>query len=226
MNNLIRKPFKYQQFNVVYWLIGINLLVFLFTSIFGSSFNIILEINNEKVSVPISRALAMIPLTVRHGWIWSFVTYMFMHGGFAHIFFNMFGLFMFGVHVERQMGSLEFLLYYMMTGILAGIFSFFVFFLTGNFFVALVGASGAIFAVQLAYAVLFPTTVINIWGLIPIRAPLMVLGFTVLSLFFVVTGGGGNVAHLTHLAGFGFGWIYFLIRFGVDPWRRLTGRNP
>jgi len=224
--NIIRQPFKYQQFNVVYWLIGINLLIFILATVFGSRMNVYLQIENQKYILTISDALAMIPLAVTKGWVWSFVTYMFMHGSFAHIFFNMFGLFMFGVHVERQMGSLEFLLFYMLTGILAGIFSFIVYFLTGNYAVALVGASGALYAVQLAYAVIFPTSVINIWGLIPIRAPLMVLGFTLLSLFFVFTGGGGNVAHLTHLAGFGFGWIYFLIRFGIDPWRRLIGRNP
>jgi membrane associated rhomboid family serine protease len=53
----------------------------------------------------------------------------------------------------------------------------------------------------------------------------MVLGFTALSLFFMITGGGGNVAHLTHLAGFGFGWFYFMVRYGINPWQRLTGRR-
>jgi len=225
MNNIIRKPLKYQQFNVVYWLIGINILVFILAEVFGSKINVYLEIEKQKYILTLSESMAMIPLAVMRGWVWSFVTYMFMHGNFTHIFFNMFGLFMFGVHVERQMGSLEFLLYYLLTGIMAGIFSFVVYFFTGNLIIALVGASGALFAVQLAYAVIFPTSIINVWGIIPIRAPLLVLGFTVLSLFFVISGRGGNVAHLTHLAGFGFGWLYFLIRFGVDPWRRLIGRN-
>ena len=86
------------------------------------------------------------------------------------------------------------------------------------------GASGALFAVELAYAVFFPNSIIYIWGIIPLRAPVMVLGFTALELFFSLTGGRGNVAHLTHLAGFGFGWLYFLVRFGINPWRRLKGR--
>jgi len=162
---------------------------------------------------------------------------MFMHGGISHLFFNMLGLFIFGVHVERQMGSKEFLLYYFLTGALAGVFSFFVYYITGPSFeelaryppayrygIALIGASGALYAVQLAYAVFFPNSVIYIWGIIPLRAPIMVLAFTVLSLFFIITGGGGNVAHITHLAGFAFGWVYFLIRFGVNPLRRLLGR--
>jgi len=169
--------------------------------------------------------MSMIPvLVIRDGWIWTFVTYMFMHGNLGHVLFNMLGLFIFGMHVERQMGSKEFLLFYLVTGTLAGIFSFIVYFFTRNFLAALMGASGALFAVQLAYAVFFPNSIIYIWGILPIRAPVMVLGFTVLSIFYVITGRGGNVAHLTHLAGYIFGWFYFLIRFGINPWQRLSGR--
>jgi membrane associated rhomboid family serine protease len=163
-------------------------------------------------------------LVIEEKWIWTFVTYMFMHADFGHVFFNMFGLFIFGLQVERQMGSKEFLLYYFVTGTLAGVASFIVYYLTGNLRVALVGASGALFAVELAYAVFFPTSIIYIWGILPLRAPVMVLGFTALELIFSLTGGRGNVAHLTHLAGFAFGWLYFIIRFGVSPWRRLMGR--
>jgi membrane associated rhomboid family serine protease len=123
------------------------------------------------------------------------------------------------------MGSREFLLYYILTGTLAGIFSFVFYCLTGKYVIALVGASGALFAVQLAFAVFFPSSIIYIWGIIPLRAPVMVLGFTALELFFSLTGGRGNVAHLTHLAGFVFGWLYFVIRFGISPWRQLTGRH-
>jgi len=177
----------------------------------------------DKISMSLSNALAMIPIAVLQGWVWSFVTYMFMHGSFTHILFNMLGLFIFGVHVERQMGSREFLLYYLLTGALAGVFSFGVYLFTAPG-IPLVGASGALFAVELAYAVFFPDSIIYIWGILPLRAPVMVLGFTALELIFSITGQNSNVAHLTHLAGFGIGWLYFLIRFGVNPWRRLIGR--
>ena len=221
--NILRQPFRYSNYNVVFWLIGINILVYAAAMFLGRNIEVFLQIGNRRYILSIADALAMIPIAVLQGWVWSFATYMFMHGNFQHILFNMLGLFIFGIHVERQMGSKEFLLYYFTTGILAGIFSFVVYFLSGNLFAALVGASGALYAVQIAYAVFFPNSVIYIWGILPLRAPVMVLGFTILSLFFIITGTGGNVAHLTHLAGFGFGWLYFLIRFGVDPWRRLTG---
>jgi membrane associated rhomboid family serine protease len=212
--NIIRRPFRYQTFGAVFWLIGINALIYAAGAFFG-----------RGAWIYLAERLSMIPhQIIQEKWVWTFVTYMFMHENFRHIFFNMLGLLIFGIHVERQMGSKEFLLYYFVTGTLAGVFSFAAYSYTHNYWVALMGASGALFAVELAYAVLFPDSIIYIWGILPIRAPVMVLGFTALELFFSLSGGRGNTAHLTHLAGFGFGWIYFLLRFGVNPWRRLIRR--
>jgi membrane associated rhomboid family serine protease len=89
----------------------------------------------------------------------------------------------------------------------------------------LLGASGAIFAVQLAYAAFFPDSILYIWGILPLRAPVMVMIFTGIELFSMVLGVSNGVAHLTHLAGFGFGWIYFLARFRANPLRMMTGRR-
>jgi membrane associated rhomboid family serine protease len=193
----------------VYWLIGINILIFAAMHFLRLDW--------------LTYYLAMIPGLVLQGWVWTFVTYMFVHGGVSHILFNMLALFIFGVPVEREMGSKEFLLFYFVTGTLAGVFSFGVYYLSGSSNVILVGASGAIFAVELAYAVFFPHSIIYIWGLIPVRAPILVLGFTALALFSSIFGLNRGVAHLTHLAGFGFAWLYLLIRFGINPWRRLRG---
>jgi membrane associated rhomboid family serine protease len=209
--NFLRRPFSYRSDGVVFWLIGANILVFLAERLFG-----------QRLLVPF---LAMIPALVQEGWVWTFITYMFFHDGFSHIFFNMFALFIFGTQVERQMGSREFLLFYLLTGALAGVFSFVFYVLSGDGKIALMGASGAVFAVQLAYAVFFPDSIIYIWGILPLRAPVMVLGFTALEVFFMISGRGGNVARFTHLAGFGFAWLYFLLRFGMNPWKRLTGRS-
>jgi len=194
----------------VFILIGINLVVYL-AEIFLRG-------------LPVIPILSMNPvLVLLRGWVWQFFTYMFVHDprSFTHIAFNMFALFIFGRQVEHQMGSREFLLYYLLTGFLAGIFSFLIYLFTGNVYIRLMGASGAVFAVQLAYAAFFPRSIIYIWGILPIRAPIMVLGFTGLELVFMITGAGGNVAHATHLAGFGFGWLYFLARLGISPWRAM-----
>jgi membrane associated rhomboid family serine protease len=209
--SIIRQPFRYEHSGVVYWLIGINFLVYV--AIYFLGFR------------NLAYYLSMIPgLVIRRGWVWTFITYMFVHGGFTHILFNMLALFIFGAPVERQMGSREFLLFYFVTGTLAGVFSFIVYFLTGSPGVVLMGASGAIFAVELAYATFFPDSIIYLWGILPLRAPVMVLGFTALELASSVFGIRRGVAHFTHLAGFGFAWLYFLIRFGIDPWKRLRGR--
>jgi len=226
--SVIRQPFRYENYGAVYWLIGINVLIFVAMYYLGFS--------------QLMDYLSMIPGLVIQGWIWTFVTYMFVHGGFSHILFNMLALFIFGMHVERQMGSREFLLFYFITGALAGIFSFAVYYFTGLsnlnslhaagltevtlnnlrvMHIRLMGASGAIFAVELAYAIFFPTSIIYIWGILPLRAPVLVLGFTALELVSSIFGLNQGVAHLTHLAGFGFGWLYFVIRFGINPWRRL-----
>jgi membrane associated rhomboid family serine protease len=208
MNN-IRQPFKYRYDNAVLFIIGINILVFIVQQMFPRD----------------TAYLALNVVLIRNGWVWQFLTYMFAHGGISHLVFNMLALFIFGNQVERHMGSKEFLLYYLSTGVLAGVFSFLVYLFTGSYWVYLLGASGALFAVQLAYATFFPDAVVYIWGILPLKAPVMVLGFTALELVSSFVGFRSGVAHLTHLAGFGFGWVYFLVRFGINPWRYLTGRR-
>ena len=233
MNSLIRKQFRYSYNGAVFWIIGINVAIFAAINLLGGELLFFLY-----------KVMPMRPFRItQDGWIWTFITYMFMHGDFWHILFNMLALFIFGTHVERQMGSKEFVLYYLVTGALAGVFSFVVYYFisinSGNtwevlsrlpalhpyrYGIALIGASGALFAVELAYAVFFPDSVIYIWGILPLRAPIMVLGFVALEMFFTFTGGRGNTAHVTHLAGFLFGWIYFLARYGINPLRRLFRR--
>ena len=227
--NIIKQPFRYRNDGVVYWLIGINILIFVLMYYFGFRSRL-------------TYLLSMIPALVMEGWVWTFVTYMFVHGSISHILFNMLALLIFGIPVERYMGSREFLLFYFVTGALAGVFSFGVYYLTSLhhlnslhaagltevsldnlrlMHIRLLGASGAIFAVELAYAVFYPDSIIYLWGILPLRAPVMVLGFTAIEMVSSIFRPNSGVAHLTHLAGFGFAWLYFLIRFGINPWRRL-----
>jgi membrane associated rhomboid family serine protease len=202
--NSLQRSFRYSFNNAVLFLIGANVLVF------GLQW-----ISRDVVTY----YLALNPVAALSGWVWQFVTYMFTHGSISHILFNMLALFIFGTQVEHSIGTKEFLFYYFITGILAGVFSFLVYLFTGATHVFLMGASGAIFAVQLAYAALFPRSIVYLWGILPLKAPVMVLGFTALEVFFSITGFQSGVAHLTHLAGFGFGWLYFIIRFGRNPWK-------
>ncbi len=134
---------------------------------------------------------------------WTIITYMFAHASFMHIFFNMFGLWIFGPRVEMRMGGKRFLGLYFFSGIVAALAQSVV-----APRVALVGASGAIYGVTLAFAHYWPREPIYLWGVLKMEAWTLVILFAVLSLFEGITGTGGNVAHFAHLGGFAGGWLY------------------
>ncbi len=133
---------------------------------------------------------------------WTFITYMFVHAGLWHLFFNMLALFFFGPPVEEQLGPREFIKYYAISGIVGGAVLAFFFAPNG----LLVGASGAVYAVMLAFAVFWPNMPIYIWGIFPVKAKWLVLAFGIMSL--MMMRGGGNVAHWAHLGGLGVGLVY------------------
>ena len=114
---ILRRPFRYSYTQAVFYLIGINILVYLGQRLFRVI---------GPYNISLTDYLAMRPILILRGWVWQFVTYMIAHNprGFSHIIFNMLGLLIFGIQVERRMGSKEFILYYIVTGTLAGVISF------------------------------------------------------------------------------------------------------
>ena len=152
---------------------------------------------------------------------WQLVTYMFLHGGFGHFFFNMFTLLMFAPNLENIWGTKKFLLFYFVTGIGAGLFHNLVIFLrilanpavaTSLAVIPTVGASGAIYGVLLGFAMLFPDAQMRFlfFPFVPVKAKWMVVGFAILELLTGVSGGDG-IAHFAHLGGMLFSWL--LIRY-------------
>jgi membrane associated rhomboid family serine protease len=197
-----KRPLVYRYFNATLTLIIINVGLFLISILFPRT----------------TAYLALTPyLVVRERAVWQLVTYMFVHGGTWHILFNMLALFIFGTPLERRLGSSEFLLYYFITGVGAGLATLIVNWYTGLAIIPVVGASGAIYGLLLAYATLYPDARLFIFGILPLRAPIAVLLFAGLALFSQLTGTRNGVAHLTHLAGLVFGYLYFLIRMGINP---------
>jgi membrane associated rhomboid family serine protease len=136
---------------------------------------------------------------------WTIVTYMFVHGSLTHILFNMIALYFFGPRVEQRIGSERFFSLYMISGITGGLLSF-VFAPAAP----IIGASGAIFGVMLAYARFWPRDRIYIWGVLPIEARWLVIGYTVLSLWWGFGGGASGTAHFAHLGGFVGGFLCLL----------------
>ena len=156
---------------------------------------------------------------------WQIITHMFMHGGIWHIFFNMYTLFIFGVVVERILGSKKFVLFYFVCGLGAAALHIGTQYLEMQMFlnstsqtaldsiVALkstptVGASGAIYGVLMGYAVLFPQSKLTlIFPPVTLSAKWMVIIFAVIELFTGVVGFADGVAHFAHLGGMLIGWL-------------------
>lgn len=161
------------------------------------------------------RLLGLSPLMVlEYGTIWQFGTYMFIHSpaGIGHILFNMLALWMFGSDLEREWGSHFFLKYYLLCGIGAGVVDVVIrvaFGLQKN--VLVIGASGAIFGLLLAYGVLYPNRTILFMLLFPIQAKYFVMIIGAIA-FLMSFQSGDGVSHVTHLSGMLFGFLYLTAR--------------
>jgi rhomboid family protein len=160
-------------------------------------------------------SFGMLPEAVVHGQVWRLVTYMFLHDprGFGHILFNMLALWMFGVDLERRWGTTAFTKYYFVTGVGAGVSQLVVSLLpfegtAGLYGVSVVGASGAVYGIILAWAVLFPHRQVLVMFLFPLPARVFALLMGGIAFLSAASGAGGPVAHIAHLGGMLFGWIY------------------
>lgn len=160
---------------------------------------------------------------------WQILTHMFMHGGFWHIFFNMYSLLMFGSILERSLGQKKFLIFYFVTGLGAVALHTGVEWMQARVFIAngaagayhgllmtpTLGASGAIYGVLIGFAMLYPQARLTlIFPPIPMTAKWLVIIFAAIELFSGINGFQESVAHFAHLGGMLFGWL--LIRW----WRK------
>ena len=160
---------------------------------------------------------------------WQILTHMFMHGGFWHIFFNMYSLLIFGSILERSLGPKKYLIFYFVTGLGAVALHTGVEWLQARVFIAngiaqayqqllvtpTLGASGAIYGVLIGFAMLYPQARLTlIFPPIPMTAKWLVIIFAAIELFSGINGIQDGVAHFAHLGGMLFGWL--LIRW----WRK------
>jgi membrane associated rhomboid family serine protease len=142
---------------------------------------------------------------------WTFVSYMFVHGGLLHLLANMLMLFVFGTAVESRMGSRNFLVYYLFCGIGAALFALL---LAGVMPVgAFVGASGAVLGVAVAFAMFWPDAELIVFPIpVPIKARTLVIGLVALDIIGSQLWPNDGIAHLAHIGGAMFGYLYFRVQ--------------
>jgi membrane associated rhomboid family serine protease len=196
---------------VIKWLLITNAAIYLLVDVGGRMFTF----DMMPLEIVFNYYLGLMPLG--HGFYpWQLVTYQFMHANFPHLLYNMFGLWMFGMEVEHVWGSRRFLGFYLLCGIAAGVSQLIlapfleptsVISITGAG-IPTVGASGAVYAVLVAFAMMFPDRYIFIYFLLPIKAKYLIvalIAFGVLSI-----GDQGAVANLAHLGGAAAGFVYVI----------------
>ena len=154
--------------------------------------------------------LGLTPAIVVKGAIWQLFTYQFLHAGIGHILFNMLSLWMFGTAVEGAWGQRRFLRFYLTCGTGAGLcvlMMAYIFGSPGERLVTTVGASGAIYAVLMAFGIMYPNAPVLLFFLFPVPARWAVVIFGAIA-FFGFSGGGGTISHIAHLGGLLVGYIY------------------
>ena len=185
----------------------------------------------ERSGIDLARMLGLHFFLASEFHIYQFITYMFLHGGFTHILFNMFALWMFGSVIERVWGSKKFLFYYICCGIGAGFTQELVQYITYSMegiaayqyvnaggvqmttdaYINLwttIGASGAVYGILLAFGMIFPNERLFIIPFpFPIKAKWLIVGYVAIELFSAMSGPGDGVAHMAHLGGMLFGFL-------------------
>lgn len=196
--------------------------------------NAVVFVIQQFAGLEMLRVFGLTPTSVIHGfWFWQIVTYMFLHGDLFHILFNMLALWMFGSELEALWGGREFLKYYFLTGIGAGVTTLI---LSWNAATVTIGASGAVYGLLLAYALAFPDRIIYLYFLFPIRAKYLVALFAVIEFILSFAYTTDGIGHFAHLGGMLFGFLYLKtdwraaqllgnLRAGWEQYRQRSSRR-
>lgn len=191
------KPRQFQQIPIVVKnILIINVVLFFATFVLQNS-------------VDLNRFLDLHPIGAPEFKPHQFITYMFMHADIPHILFNMLAVYMFGSILEGIWGAKRFLNFYILCGLGAAFLQLGISYLN-NEYTVLLGASGAVFGLLVAFAMMFPNTELQLYFIIPVKAKYLVIGYALFELyngFFA----HDNVAHFAHLGGLAVGIIIMLI---------------
>ena len=203
-----RKLIPYRFFHLNYWIIGINLLVFMTGMLFPGLFNLL--------------ALSWPGISGGH-FYWQFLTWFctepFSGATIFNLVFNIVALIFFGSKVEHEMGSFHYLLFYAGIGILSGLIGLGIFSLAGLSSYPIYGMTTLVFAVLMVYTALYPDSVIYLMGIFPLRAPILLLLLSAIEILLLVTSYG--LMYLIHLSGLLLAFLFVLIKYRTNPFRSL-----
>ncbi len=153
-----------------------------------------------------------------HGMLWKPFTYQFLHGGLMHLFMNMLWLFFFGSDVERVLGTRQFFRFYIFCGALGVLATILPYLVTGST-APVIGASGAVMGVLVAFAMVEPDRQLFLFPLpMPINARALILIVVVLNIIY--SFGESSVSWITHFGGMGAGFVYMWLRPKISLWQR------
>ncbi len=210
-------------------IIGINIFAFVIIYYFTPKLFYVFSLNIGNSADFLIKHNRVIEYTINQNAFWQLLTSMFLHGSPLHLIFNMYGLLMFGKPIEERWGKINFLSFYLTVGILANIASVLFLNLTPNELVSLVGASGAIMGVILAFGAYYPEVRLLLFFVIPIKVKWAILLYAALELYFEISNklrqSSGTIAHFTHLFGFIFGFLYLLIFFKINAIKEMFFRK-
>ncbi|MCF6270906.1 MAG: rhomboid family intramembrane serine protease [Melioribacteraceae bacterium] len=190
---------------IIKQIIIINIVVFLIQSLFEN-----IMFGDYPGGYILSRYFALNPFGQDFNFqIWQIFSYQFMHGGFMHIFWNMFMLWMFGNEIENIMGSKKFLFFYLLSGVGAAAFQLLLAPLLSSHLAYTIGASGAVYGIMIAFALFFPDRKIYVYFLFPVKAKYIIAFFVLMD--FMAVGNTSVVAHLAHIGGAITGLIFIML---------------
>ena len=202
MSELYDAPQSPRMTRAVQWLLALNIgIYFLQLTLFGTD--------------AVYSALALDPEKFPGNW-WTVVTYMFVHAWLAHLAFNMFTLWMFGPRVEQEWGTRTFVRFYLWSG-LGGAIAHLIF----AQHTSVIGASGAISGVLVAYALRWPDEEVYLFGVIPMRSRWLVVAMLAMNIIFALSP-SSRIDWTAHVGGMAFGWI-FLKLYSAGGISRVRG---
>lgn len=189
----------------VKFLLIINTAIFIAQTLIGSSADYRLTVYFGLVP----------PLVLQEFYLWQLFTYQFLHGGLFHLLFNMLAVWMFGCDLERRWGSNFFLRYFFITVIGGGILNTL---FVPNQLGPSIGASAGVYGILLAYGLIYPNRIVYFYFLFPIKMKHFVWIIGAIALYSSITAGQSGIAHLAHLGGMVFGYVYLR---GFNPWEHF-----